>query len=474
MTLRHSSWIRITIALGLFAAFPIVSFSQADQGTIDRIIDEGKNHNRLMEGLEYLATKIGPRLTASPKLDKAYAWTQKKFKEFGCKNVHLEEWGTFPVGFDRGSRQIGRMVSPDKVDFVFTSPSWTPGTKGLVRGTAMLEPTNMEEFEKVKTHLKNAWLISKPGGFNRRSEEGIALQKAIREAGAAGRISGSRNELVITFGAWNIKQEDLPKDTQVIVRKQDMDAITAKLEAGQKVELEFDLQQKFVAGPRKCYNVVAEIPGTDKPDEIVIVSGHLDSWDGPGSQGAQDNGTGSMVALEAARILNKAGAKPKRTIRFILWSGEEQGLFGSAAYVKAHKDEMSKISCVFVDDGGTNYEGGLICTEAMKPILEMALKPASDAFPEMPTKIRTAANIPRGGGSDHASFNAVGVPGFFWDETGRGNYGHVHHTQFDRLDEVIKEYMVQSSTNSAAAAYVVACATTLLPRNPQSTPTPAR
>ena len=437
---------------------------QANTATVAKIIEEGKNNNKLMENLTYMATKIGPRLTASPKLDKAYAWTQRKFKEFGCKNVHLEQWGEWPVGFDRGTKQVARMVSPEKMDFVFTTPSWTPGTHGSKKGLAVIEPTSMEDFEKVKSTLKNTWLIAKSGGPSRRSEEGIALQKAIREAGAYGRVSGSGGDLVITAGSWNIKPDQLPLDTSVIIRKQDMAAITSKMDADVKVELEFNIDQKFVMGPRKNYNVIAEIPGTEKPDEVVIISGHLDSWDGPGSQGAQDNGTGTMVTLEAARILNKVGAKPKRTIRFILWTGEEQGLFGSAAYVKAHAAEMEKISCVFVDDGGTNYEGGLACKESMRPILEMALQPAKDAFPDMPTVIRTVRSIPRGGGSDHASFNAVGVPGFFWDETGKANYTKVHHTQYDRMDEVVPEYMVQSSTNSAVAAYIVACAPTLLPR----------
>lgn len=251
-----------------------------------------------------------------------------------------------------------------------------------------------------------------------------------------------------------------------------MDAILAKLDAKQEVILEFNMDNKFIKGPRKCYNVIAEIPGTEKPEEMVIISGHLDSWDGPGSEGALDNGTGTVVALEAARILCKAGAKPKRTIRFILWTGEEQGLFGSQAYVKNHKDELDKISAVFVDDGGTNYEGGVSCTADMEPMLREAFKPAIEAFPELPMKISIVSKIPRGGGSDHAPFNAAGVPGFFWFETGRSNYGFVHHTQNDRYEQAIPEYMVQSGTNSAATAYIVACAPTLLPREPKPAPTP--
>lgn len=453
------------------------AFGQADPATVAKIVDEGKNRNKIMEHETYLAKKIGARLTSSPNLDKAYAWTMKKFKEFGCKNVHLEQWGEFPLGFERGKRQIGRMVSPERVEFEFTSPSWTVGTKGTTSGPAVNAPTTMEEFEKVKDRLKNAWVVYKSGGGRGgfRGQRGPSdLDKAIDGAGINGRVYGSGNDLVITSGIWNVKMEELAATPRITIRKKDMDAVQAQLDAGKEPILEFDMDNKIIKGPRACNNVVAEIPGTDKADEVVIVSGHLDSWDGPGSEGAQDNGTGTCIALEAARILCKVGAKPRRTIRFILWTGEEEGLFGSADYVKKHKDELPKISCVFVDDGGTNYEGGLTCTEEMKPLLQEAMDPAAKAFPDMPIEIRTAARIPRGGGSDHASFNSVGVPGFFWFEKGRGNYGYIHHTQHDRLDQVIPEYLVQSSLNSAAASYIVACAPTLLPREAPSSTTSAR
>jgi carboxypeptidase Q len=203
----------------------------------------------------------------------------------------------------------------------------------------------------------------------------------------------------------------------------------------------------------------------------VIVSGHLDSWNGPGSTGTIDNGTGSSVTLEAARILMAAGAKPKRTIRFILWTGEEQGLLGSKSYVERNGDQLDKISCVLVDDGGTNYEGGLGGTDAMLPMLANATAPINNVF-YSETDGRylnvnlhsTGERLSGGGGSDHASFNAVGVPGFFWDEVGRADYGYGWHTQYDRLDQAIPEYLMQSSTCAAVTAYNLACAPSLLPR----------
>ncbi|BBO24714.1 MAG: hypothetical protein AMXMBFR19_11490 [Chthonomonadaceae bacterium] len=460
------------VAIALVACVGARAMAQADPTVLDKIIDEGKNRNQVMKHLRYLTKDIGHRLTGSTNLQRACEWTADQFRSFGLQNVRLEKWGEVPVGFDRGKRQIARMVSPTPRDFEFTSPSWTPGTAGLQRGVAVKQPTTLEEFETVKAKLKGAWLVtqSAPRRGGQVTDEQAKLQEAIDGSGALGLVYGSRNELVITSGRYtNLTMETLPKDVRIMVRKSDIDAIFEQIDAGKEVVLEFDLEQKFVPGPIPVYNVVAEIPGTEFPDEVVIVSGHLDSWDGPGSEGCCDNGTGTMVAVEAARILMACGAKPKRTIRFVLWTGEEQGLLGSRAYVEMHKDSLSKISAVFVDDGGTNYQGGLVCLKEMEPILKEAIEPAMKAFPDLPMQIRVVERMPRGGGSDHAPFNAVGVPGFFWMETGRSNYTHVHHTQHDHLDYAIPEYLVQSSTNSAAAAYIVASAPTMLPREAQGT-----
>ena len=418
-----------------------------------------------MQSLDYLTHKIGHRLTASPQLDKAYEWTQKKFKEYGCKNVHLEQWGEYPVGFDRGKRQIARMVSPDVINFEFTTASWTPGTKGPLRGKAIIEPLTKEDFDKVKDQLKGAWIISARTSRSPKTE----VSDLLPESGIAGTVISSNNDLTITSGNFQISMDKLPTAIRAIVRKQDMAAIRERLDAGKDVELEFDMDNKFIPGPRKNYNVVAEIPGTEKPEEVVILSGHLDSWDGPGSEGAQDNGTGTCVTLEAARILGKMKIQPKRTIRFILWTGEEQGLFGSLDYVKKHSEELDKISAVFVDDGGTGYEGGVACTTEMKPYFEEAFAPSMKAFPELPMNIRIANRIPRFGGSDHFPFLSKGVPAFFWDEGGKFDpnttgYTHVHHTQYDKYETAIPEYLIQSATNSALVAYVFGVAPEQLPR----------
>ncbi len=192
-----------------------------------------------------------------------------------------------------------------------------------------------------------------------------------------------------------------------------------------------------------------------------------------GSEGCTDNGTGSATTLETARILMAVGAKPKRTIRFINWSGEEQGLLGSARYVDMHKDALPKISAVFVDDGGTNYNGGLNVPKAMMDMIAAATAPINNVFYDdtdgkyLNCDLKTIEErMPPNGGSDHASFNRVGVPGFYWSETGRADYSYGWHTQHDKLDLAIPNYLAQSATCAAITAYNLACAPSLVPRPP--------
>jgi hypothetical protein len=256
----------------------------------------------------------------------------------------------------------------------------------------------------------------------------------------------------------------------ISVRRSDFDRITRNIEFGRAPVLEFNIDNQWVPGPVDQYNVIADLKGSERPDEMVIVCGHLDSWNSPGSQGALDNGNGAMVALEAARILTKSGVKPKRTIRFILWSGEEQGLLGSRAYVELHKAEMDKVSAVLNDDGGMNYQGGYVGLESMRPIFEAAFAPTVKAFPTLPMSFDVVKEMPTGGSSDHAPFNFVGVPGFFTKETGRSDYGYAWHTQNDRFELAIPEYMVQSSTNHAVVAFNLANLDGLLPRGPKPAP----
>jgi hypothetical protein len=314
---------------------------------------------------------------------------------------------------------------------------------------------------------------------------------AVLAENPAGFVSSSKDERVWTTSANNWRERkasDYPVDAEVNIRQSDYDFITARLAEGLDIEVEFDLDHQITAGPFPLYNVIADIPGTKYPEQVVIISAHIDSWDGPGSMGAVDNATGSAVVTEAARIIMESGVKPERTIRIALWGGEEQGLLGSKAYVQSlSEEELGNISAAFVDDGGTNYQGGIPAADFMVEYLATASSPTNGVFfsktdydaamndddPDndelagyLNVNIRpTGGKIETHGGSDHASFNRVGVPGFFWDETGRANYRFAWHTQNDRYDQAIEEYLIQSATNMAIVAFNLANAPELLPRD---------
>ncbi|MCH7790810.1 MAG: M20/M25/M40 family metallo-hydrolase [Planctomycetes bacterium] len=308
----------------------------------------------------------------------------------------------------------------------------------------------------------------------------LAILDRVLLAGPAGFLSTSGDERVWTssIGGWrSLDPAQTGGDAEAVISEPDYDYINSRLYDGAEVFVRIDANNVFTPGPIPVYNTIAEITGTEWPEQVVIVSGHLDSWNGVGSQGAIDNGTGTSVTMEAARLLMAAGAKPKRTIRFIHWTGEEQGLLGSRAYVEMHKEEiMANVSMCVVDDGGTNYEGGIQCIESMRDYLAAATAPINDVFYSevdgqyLNVDVQVRQSMPRGGGSDHVSFNAIGVPGFFWNEVGRANYRRGWHTQFDRLDQAIPEYLRQSSTCAAVTAYNIACAPELLAREIKDEP----
>ncbi len=512
--MRRRHWVGLALIAGLSVPFLAGAGENEKAGAKalgaedQRIVSAAHEESRVMEHLDVLCNRIGPRLTGSDNLTNACEWARDRFASFGIENARLEQWGEFPVGFNRGP-WFGRVVEPEPRPLEFVTMAWSAGTKGNLRGKAVLAPKDQKELDeaKAKGTLAGAWVIMPPppprgagGRFGGRGAGGPgaagprtdaakadtpkvetakadtpkaatprpdpafmrSLRKELEAAKVAGIVGASSNELLLTSGAYRISWEKLPTiPTATLLRKQ-YDEITGWLKAGKAVTLEFDIRNFFKKGPIKLYNVIADIPGTEKPDEYVIVGGHIDSWDG--ATGATDNGTGCATTLEAARILMKAGVKPKRTIRFMLWSGEEQGLLGSAAYVKAHKDLMPRISAVLVHDGGTNYLSGIGATEAMLSDFEKVFAPMKELDPAFPFEVRKVAGL-TGGGSDHASFLAANVPGFFWGQRGgKAVYQHTHHTQFDTYDAAIPEYQVHSSLVVALGAFRIADLDHLLSR----------
>lgn len=450
---------RLWILVVLLAA-PAAPCQEQDS-VIAAIIEQGQEHSRVMAYLDHLVNRIGPRLTSSDRLTQAQEWAVEQFKGMGLE-VKLEPWGTFPVGFNRGP-WFGRVVEPAERTLTFGTPAWSPGTKGRQRGGVVAAPKEDATDQELMA-LEGSWVLEPP----RRTEGfGRAWRRRLRElcarVGALGLISSTGGPLVRTSGDWRISWEEI--DGMVVriqMVKEDYEHIAGLLEQGEDVELEFDIRNWWRRGPIQLYNVVADLKGTERPEEFVIVGGHIDSWDG--ATGTTDNGTGTSTTLEAARILTAAGARPRRTIRFMLWSGEEQGLLGSRAWVQGHQDQLERISAVYVHDGGTNYLAGIGGTEHQVEDFRRIFAPVMDLDPEMPFKVREVDGLSSFGGSDHASFIRFGVPGFFWSQKGRAKYGYGWHTQNDTYDLAIPEYQRHSATVIAVGAYGTANLDHLLSR----------
>lgn len=437
-----------------------------DSALVARLIELSGRDNRVQDHLRHLSLSIGPRLTSSHNLASAQQWALDQFKGFGLE-ANLERWGEFPVGFDRGPFR-GSIVGSDAAPFEFTTMAWTAGTNGPKRGRVLIKPETEAQLNAVRSQLAGAWLV------NRVYEKGAERPKLSKEAkemitaaiaaeDIAGDIRSGGRELVITDGNYRISWDKLPKGTHVIMRGDQLKDLSERVDKGEEIEVEFDIDNRFYEGPVPQYNVIADIRGSELPDEYVIVGGHLDSWDG--AQGTVDNGTGCATTIEAARLLMASGARPKRTIRFILWSGEEQGLFGSTGYVRDHRADLGKISAVYIHDGGTNYLSGLGVTYDMEEQMRKVCAPIFGLNPELPFKLRVSEGFAYSADSDHAPFAGEGVPGFFWDQAGKSDYNHMHHTQYDTFDAAVPEYQAHSALVAAIVAYNTANLPGLLNRD---------
>jgi hypothetical protein len=449
---------------------PVIS----DEPVVQKVVELGRTDSRVQEHLRYLTKEIGPRLTSSHNLMVAEKWCRDQFETFGL-SARLERWGEYPVGFDRGpwsGSVVGATGELAQLDFI--TPAWSPGVFGPTQGAAVKYPETMGELKKVEGRLEGAWVLRprwRSGGPAKKLRERI--DKALAKKNIAGqvvRVGGDEGELVHTRGKYKITWDELPRDVTIYLRGSQYDQVMAQMDDGKEPKLEFSIDNRFFNGPVPQYNVIAEIPGTEKPDEFVIIGGHIDSWDG--AEGAVDNGTGVATTMEAARLLVAAGAKPKRTIRFMLWSGEEQGLLGSKGYVANHPEEMDKISAVLVHDGGTNYLAGLNVTPEIKAQLEPVLEPLTKLDEKFPFELQYADSLMTGG-SDHSPFINAGAPGFFWNQEGESDYDHMHHTQFDTFDTAVADYQEHSAIVAAITAYQIANLDALLDRT-NSAPIPWR
>jgi len=460
----------------------------------DKILAEIHDHNEIMANLEYLSDMIGGRLTGSDNLKKANEWARQKFAAYGLNNPHLESW-SIAHGWTRGAAR-GRIVSPAEHPLTIASYGWAPNTNGAVRGPVVyVKAETREELDAYKGRLKGAIVITgeplllppydtpppNPLGvpadeFNllvrpRRPDEHPA--PAAPGGGfrfAQARAEFFKNEGVLATLTDSGKPDALLNMTGSGGRNYNIAAIPAAFIASENysliwrlmkrgpVEVELEITNTFTDKPVEVYNTVAEIRGSQKPDEIVVLGAHLDSWDM--GTGTTDNGTGSMVVLEAARALERLGLRPARTIRFALFSGEEQGLNGGRAYVAAHKEELPKISAALIHDTGTgrvltislmrNYQAAEVMTHVMAPLKPLGLTELSQRWMT---------------GSDHAAFEEAGVPGFYCVQE-PAQYFQTHHTPADTFDMAHEADLVQGAQVMAAVAYNIAMLPDLLPRKP--------
>src|ERR1700731_914102 len=481
----------LLLAMGALHATARPAGDTNDYAAADaQILKEIHEHSEAMENLEHLSDAIGARLTGSPQLKQANEWTAEMFRKYGLTNVHLEPW-TIAHSWTRGTAHA-HIVKPAEHPLTIAAAGWSPGTGGVLHAPVVyFDAKKKEEFEKFRGKLKGAVVIyqepaslSPPKPEDSRSEVVRPMQApppmkgeppapspyAVMQEAAKARTAFFKQEGVAAVLRDSNKPHALLNMTGIGGEKFEIGAIPTAFVSGEgyrmlfrmlkhgPVEVELDMTNSFSEKPVEVYNTVAEIRGSDKPDEVVMLGAHLDSWDlGTGST---DNGTGSKAVLEAARALAKLQLRPKRTIRFALFTGEEEGLVGSVKYVETHKTDLNKISGILVHDTGTgrvltlglhdNYQDREIVDQEITPLRELKLLEPS---------------MQRAFGTDHASFDDVGVPGF-WTIQDSAEYSKTHHSQSDTFDKVWKDDFNQGAQVLAAWAYNTAQLPAMLPRRP--------
>jgi hypothetical protein len=506
---------------------------RVDLAMMARIRDEGFNNSKVMETLSYLTDVIGPRLTASPECKQANEWTRKTLEEWGLQNAHLESWGPFGRGWSM-QRVSAHMVAPQYAPLIVVPEAWSPGTNGVVRGKAVQvvkAPESDAELAQWKGKLAGKVIflgterklepLDKPLSnryshdelhelaqfeiptgrpaypFNREQYvKRLMFQKTLNQFLMDEKVlavvePSMWDRGVVRVGGTGIYSKDEPAGVpQLVMSAEHFNRIVRLLERKQDVELELDVKATFHDADLMGYNTVAEIPGTDKRDEIVIAGAHLDSWHA--ATGATDNATGVAVVMEAVRILKALGVQPRRTIRVALWTGEEQGLHGSREYVKQHfasrpeptdpqqkalpsflregtpgplsvKPDHAKFSGYFNLDNGTGMIRGVYAqgNAAMVPIFTAWLEPFHDLG-------ATTVTMRNTGGTDHLAFDGVGLPGFQFIqdavEYSSDARGLTHHSNMDVYDRIQRQDMMQASVIMAAFLYNAAMREEKLPR----------
>ena len=482
---------------------------------------EARERSQILRTMHYFTDVYGPRLTGSPNHKAAGEWAIKQMAEWGLTNGHLEPWDFGHPGW-LNERFSGFIVSPVKDSLVGEVLAWTPSTNGTVTADAVQivppdRPTQeaMARWvaETTPTVKGRIVLVGRhtivPVTFSksplRRDDESLRRQYQA-DAGPApqgpqgprgnapaavapGQLSAAAvgeqvDAMLVAAGAqvrvndaardhgqiraFNNRTFDLAKAVPtVVLRNEDYGRISRLLADGTPVRLEFTIVNQSYPEGRTSYNAIAEIPGTDRKDEVVMLGGHLDSWHS--ATGATDNAIGCAVMMEAARILKTIGVQPRRTIRVALWGGEEQGLLGSKAYVKEHfgtfespKPEFATFAGYFNVDSGTGRIRGasVFGPDGAAAVLRDALAP----FEDLGVMGASATRSRRSGGTDSTSFNEAGLPGIGLSQDPIEYGTYTWHTNLDTYERIVEEDVQKSAIAIAAAVYHLAMRDEMLPR----------
>jgi hypothetical protein len=515
--------------LALCMILPCVALAgQMPENDINaKIRKEGMENSQILKTLHVLTDVYGPRLTGSPSLKQAGEWAIKQMHAWGLENGRLEPWEFGHPGW-ANERFSAHMTSPVKDHLTCEVLAWTPGTNGTVTADAFHlivpdRPTQEDltsflnasrdkakgKMVLVGRHVKvpvtvnptprrlddemaksrfdpnnpNAGQFGRPGGPPQQPRQpqepqqgpprlnpgqiNEQVERFLVEVGAIVRINDAGRDHGQIRAFSNRTYDPAKVVPTVVMRNEDFGRISRLLAGGARVELEFNIVNRFYPEGRTAYNTIAEIPGTDKKDEVIMLGGHLDSWHA--ATGATDNAIGCAVMMEAARILKAIGVKPRRTIRVALWSGEEQGLLGSQAYVKQHfgsfeepKPDYFKFGGYFNIDSGTGRARGF--SVFGPPEAATVVRGVTAVFEDLGVAGAIATKSRGLGGSDNTSFNQVGLPGIgtAQDPIEYGTY--TWHTNLDTYERIIEDDVKKSAIVIAAAVYHLAMRDELLPR----------
>ena len=506
---------------------------KADTAMVNRIWEEGINNSQIMSTLSYLTDVIGPRIPNSPAMRKAYDWAVAKFKANGMDNVAVEPSGEFGPGWQNEYCSVHLLAPAYQPVLAYPVP-WTMSTKGKITGQPVMAVIGSRaDMEKYRGKLKGAIVFTQPprktqpsfapaarrysdADLKRLTETPIPIRPKGDQAGTSNELkyeelvqffraedvgvlvetsSGRSDYGTVHVDAYRAMGLDhlIPNQSpRIVMAAEPYARICRIMDFKVPVTLEVEVRNGFYDQDLQGYNVVAEIPGTDKKDELVMLGGHFDSW--AAGTGAVDDGAGCAVVMEALRILKAIGARPRRTIRGALWLGEEEGFYGSRGYVYKHfgdtdmkslekldlaafeenwrnplgdskrliaKPDYDKISGYFNYDNGSGRIRGIYLQEnfQVKPIFEEWMKPLRDLG------VTTIALQPTEG-TDHLPFDYIGIPGFQFIQDPLDYFPNLHHTNQDLFDHCVEEDLVQSAIVMAAFVYQTAMRDERLPRKP--------